>query len=255
MIAPVAAMPTSERALTMFEAFLRHARSVDGPPSPAPPGPPPRADRAPVSDDDATLDSEVTRVVQTPSRPPAPAELPSWDDRTEESAGPSTQATVDERTDLAVKLPLAPVQVHASHVEERSIIIDDDSLTSPEMSRDDALAAAPSALAAPIVADPLGALLQEMAVLVKYGHAAQVAQELDLWSQSHPDDLAGHMRVAEFEMARVDRERALQRYGTLVSMFLDRGDTRSADDVLRRLRRDMPGDPRVTAIAQWNGLS
>jgi len=56
------------------------------------------------------------------------------------------------------------------------------------------------------------------------------------------------------EMARVDREVALRRYGTLVSLFLDRGDLRSAGDVMRRLRRDMPGDPRVTAIAQWNGL-
>jgi hypothetical protein len=63
------------------------------------------------------------------------------------------------------------------------------------------------------------------------------------------------MRVAEFEMARLDRERALQRYGALVSAFKQRGDARTATDILRRLRRDMPEDPRIHALAQWNGLT
>ncbi len=203
--------------------------------------------KAPAND---TLDSEVTRVVHAPVRPLVKTDLPTWDDQTEESAGPSKTAPPEERTDLTVNLPRAPQQ---SSQEERSIIIDDDSLTSPEMSRAEALGVAPSIAAH--AQNALDTLLQEMAVLVKYGHSSQAAQELELWATSHPDDLTGHLRVAEFEMARVDRELALQRYGTLVSLFLDRGDTRSADDVLRRLRRDMPGDPRVTAIAQWNGLT
>ncbi len=232
---------TPDRALTIFEAFLRHARGLEEPD--APPSP-------------AELDNEVTHVAPAPTRPakpvaqaaPTPAP-PAWDDHTEESHRPSPAAVPEERTDLSVKLPPAPAHL----VVEQSIIIDDDSLTSPEMSRAEALGVAPSIAAH--AQNALDTLLQEMAVLVKYGHSSQAAQELELWATSHPDDLTGHLRVAEFEMARVDRELALQRYGTLVSLFLDRGDTRSADDVLRRLRRDMPGDPRVTAIAQWNGLT
>lgn len=248
----------ADRALTMFEAFLRHARGSNEAPtaahraSPARTAPPPPGPAARESDE--ALDGEVTRVAPMPTRPAVTTSLPTWDDRTEESAGPlAAHAPVEERTDLSVKLPLAPAPVHASHVEERSIIVDEDSLTSPEMSRDVAFAAAPAALAP----GPAGldVLLREMAVLVKYGHAPQAAQELELWAAAHADDLAGHMRVAEFEMARIDRERALQRYGTLISLFLDRADARSANDVLRRLRRDMPGDPRVSAIAQWNGIS
>ena len=231
----------NERALSIFEAFLRHARGDEKVPAPRVhrvEDPPPES-----------LDSEITRVVHAPTRPQS--ELPSWDDRTEESAGPS-KSSPEERTDLTVNLPPAPQQPASPH-EERSIIIDDDSLTSPEMSRDGALGVGPSIAA--MAQNALDTLLQEMAVLVKYGHAAQAAQELELWATSHPDDLSAHLRVAEFEMARVDRELALQRYGTLVALFLDRGDSRSADDVIRRLRRDMPGDPRVTAIAQWNGLT
>ena len=235
-------MPTSERALAVFESFLRHARGGSEPVTTRP-----SANKDPASD---ALDSEVTRVVRAPAQPAVKTDLPTWDDQTEESAGPSATAPTEERTDLSVKLPPAPQ--HSSH-EERSIIIDDDSLTSPEMSRAETFGVG-SSLAAH-AQNALDTLLQEMAVLVKYGHSSQAAQELELWASSHPDDLAGHLRVAEFEMSRVDRELALRRYGTLVSLFLDRGDTRAADDVLRRLRRDMPGDPRVTAIAQWNGLT
>jgi hypothetical protein len=136
---------------------------------------------------------------------------------------------------------------------EQSVIIDDDSLTQPQMDRD-APAGDPLPAAGYPAASELDALLVEMAVLVKYGHAPTAAQALDRWALTWPDDLHGQLRVAEFEMARVDREVALRRYGTLVSLFLDRGDLRSAGDVMRRLRRDMPGDPRVAAIAQWNGL-
>lgn len=230
--------PANERALRLFEEFLRHARGDEV-----------EASSPAARSEPDVLDAEVTRVVHAPVRPPVVTELPSWDDRTEESAGPAARAP-EERTDLTVNLPPAPPP---SPYEERSIIIDDDSLTAPEMSRDEALGVGAAVVA--IAQGALDTLLQEMAVLVKYGHAQQAAQELELWAAAHPDDLAAHMRVAEFEMARVDRELALQRYGTLVSLFLDRGDARSAEDVIRRLRRDMPGDPRVTSIAQWNGLT
>ncbi len=220
------------RALAMFDAFLAHARASDAPRVPTGPRPAPPPD---------ALD-EDTRVVRMPEAPPGRQPL-DWDDRTAESVKPPVLESAEGPTDLSVALPGAP------RVEERSIIIDDDSLTQPEMERD-AVKTAPAGGGSAA----LDLLLQEMFVLVKYGHGAQAAGELERWVAANPDDLHGHLRVAEFEMARVDREAALRRYGTLVSLFLDRGDLRSAGDVMRRLRRDMPGDPRVTAIAQWNGL-
>ncbi len=63
--------------------------------------------KAPAND---TLDSEVTRVVHAPVRPLVKTDLPTWDDQTEESAGPSKTAPPEERTDLTVNLPRAPQQ-------------------------------------------------------------------------------------------------------------------------------------------------
>ena len=233
----------------MFDAFLRHARGGDVP-TPASP----RVALTPVVRPTQPPDEpdETTKVLRAPERPRTslPAAEPSWDDRTEENGRPSAAESEEGPTDVAVSLP--PGGRHA-HAMEESIIIEDDSLTQPEMGRDPVVAA--SSLAAYVAtAGELDLLLSEMAVLVKYGHGPQAGETLNAWAHAHGDDLQAQLRVAEFEMARVDREMALRRYGTLVSLFLDRGDLRSAGDVMRRLRRDMPDDPRVAAIAQWNGL-
>jgi hypothetical protein len=232
------------RALAIFEAFLQHARA--GAPSAAPDAPRPRV--LPRGEPD-----EATRVVSMPSR----TLESTWDDPTEEKPPTASlpASSVEPATDVSVRLPEVPAHAHAM---EQSVIIDDDSLTQPEMGRDLVQVgvrpeADHAALGGPPTSD-LDGLLVEMAVLVKYGHAPTAALVLDRWALAHPDDLHGQMRVAEFEMARIDREVALRRYGTLVSLFLDRGDLRAAGDVMRRLRRDLPGDPRVAAIAQWNGL-
>ncbi len=242
-----------QRALAIFDAFLQHARtsasSASAPPVAAPVStlrpaaakPPPAAREEP---------DETTRVVAMPVRPPMES---TWDDQTEEKPpSPALREAMSEdpATDVSVLLP--EVQPHA-HAMEQSVIIDDDSLTQPQMDREASTGEPLPAAGYPAVSE-LDTLLLEMAVLVKYGHAPTAAQELERWALTWPDDLHGQLRVAEFEMARIDREVALRRYGTLVSLFLDRGDLRSAGDVMRRLRRDMPGDPRVTAIAQWNGL-
>lgn len=242
---PPVSPASAARALSIFEAFLGHARAgaATAVPSVVP------TPRAPSRDEP----DETTRVVAMPQR----SVESTWDDPTEEKPPVAVHLPqADPATDVSVRLP--EVQPHA-HAMEQSIIIDDDSLTQPEMGREVSAPSGPLPAAGyPAVEQPAGAeldtLLMEMAVLVKYGHAPTAGQALDQWALNNPDDLHGQMRVAEFEMARVDREVALRRYGTLVSLFLDRGDLRSAGDVMRRLRRDMPGDPRVTAIAQWNGL-
>ena len=229
----------ADRALSLFDAFLRHARA--GAARAAPVAPSPLTVVRPEPD-------ENTRVAAMPARSPMES---TWDDPTGEKAVPTVMqpAPLEPATDVSVRLPS---EQHA-HAMEQSIIIDDDSLTQPEMPREAATAAPLPAAGYPAVSE-LDTLLLEAAVLVKYSHTPSAAQALEHWSLTHPDDLQGQLRVAEFEMARVDREVALRRYGTLVSLFLDRGDLRSAGDVMRRLRRDLPGDARVTAIAQWNGL-
>lgn len=232
----------------MFDAFLRNARGGDAPTPAAP-----RVALTPVLTPahPPGEPDETTKVLRLPERPRAalPVTDSTWDDRTEENGRPSADGE-EGPTDVAVSLP--PPGRHA-HALEESIIIEDDSLTQPEMGRDPVVTGA-SLAAYVAAASELDALLAEMAVLLKYGHAAQAGETLNGWAHAHGDDLQAQMRVAEFEMARIDREMALRRYGTLVSLFLDRGDLRSAGDVMRRLRRDMPDDPRVAAIAQWNGL-
>jgi hypothetical protein len=251
----------ASRALAIFDAFLHHARASATPASASPAAiaapavstslrpvaAPPAAPPPPAAREEP---DETTRVVAMPVRSPMES---TWDDQTEEKPpSPALREAMgdDPATDVSVHLP--EVQPHA-HAMEQSVIIDDDSLTQPQMERE-AAAGDPLPAAAYPAVNELDALLVEMAVLVKYGHAPTAAQELERWTLTWPDDLHGQLRVAEFEMARVDREVALRRYGTLVSLFLDRGDLRSAGDVMRRLRRDMPGDARVAAIAQWNGL-
>jgi hypothetical protein len=226
------AQSSSLRALSVFDSFLSYAREGS-----------PAIDSGNQGAEES--EGEVTRVAAVPTQPPLAQVSLEWEETTEKGQRIESD---DESTHRSAVVREVAQQ---AMVFEQSIIIDDDSLTSPEISREAELARGHHATSLP---NPLGVLLQELAVLVKYGHAAQATQELDLWSTSHPEDLQGHLRVAEFEMARIDRERALQRYSSLIALFSDRGEVRVALDILRRLRRDLPGDPRVTAIAQWNNL-
>jgi hypothetical protein len=226
------ALSSSQRALFVFDAFLTYARECS-------PAAEPRSQMAEQSE------GEVTRVAGVPTQPPLPQISSDWEEPTEK--GQRIESYDESHRQDEVVTAVA----QQAMVFEQSIIIDDDSLTSPEITRDAELARGSIATSLP---NPLTVLLQELAVLVKYGHAVQATQELDLWSTSHPEDLHGHLRVAEFEMARIDRERALQRYSSLIALFSGRGEVRVALDILRRLRRDLPGDPRVIAIAQWNNL-
>lgn len=90
--------------------------------------------------------------------------------------------------------------------------------------------------------------VREMATLMKYGHAAQVPQEINRFARAHGDDLDGLFRVAEFEYARVDAEQGLERLFQCASRALDAGDLQLARRVLERAGRAAPSDLRVLAL-------
>ncbi len=154
-----------------------------------------------------------------------------------------------ERPDVVRELrtqppPAEPAAYHRMApppaVPENSIIVDDVALTEP------------------LHVDELRSLrgetarvdlfLSEMTVLIKYGHAAQIPREIERWMRSNGDDLAAHLRVAEFERTRVDAAGGLDRLFWIASRALDRGDRAIASRVLAVVVRDAPGDLRRPAL-------
>lgn len=220
------------RALAVFDRFLAFTRAV-ATPAPAPTPPPPAPSVHPAL-------TEVSTAV-TP-----------WEEPTR------------ERPDVV----RAMVQGSAAHpdttpgilspdvqtaVEERSIIVDDDTLTDPEFGRvllnrmSEMLRPAEAAAAVPKVI-PVSQLVQEMSVLIKYGHSQQAAEETERWVSAHPDDFSAHLAIAEFELQQLDRDAAVHRYAQLLSRLLERRELSAARDVVRRLRDDVREDPQVAAI-------
>lgn len=264
-----ATTPSHERALALFEAFLQYARNADGaraegPPPRRPSGvqkaldsflpPPPGASSEPprrgttggnravtpkavVTDSRAAVDpgTAVVHASQVPKRPT-----------------PGAAARSD--TDLAVELPemRAPA---TPRVEERSIIVEPDTIPPPAAKAPTpAPAPAPAPVAAPALAPPtVDGFLQEMMVLIKYGHARQSAQECERWITSNPDAFEAHLKVNEFQFTRLDRDLALQRYAWLVARLVERGRAPEARDVVERLLRQLPDDPRVVALTSQLG--
>ena len=159
-------------------------------------------------------------------------------------------------TDVALTLPES-VSGRLRRVEERSIIVDDDTLTDPEFGQDAVQRVAqfvrdPGAVAAPMSVDQF---VLEMAILIKYGHGEQAAAEAERWIAAHPDDLSAHLKIAEFELQRLDRDLAINRFIALVSRLVERGDQREAQDVVRRLRSRHPDDHRLGALASRVNVS
>jgi len=310
-------MPSTEqqRVLSVFAAFLEHARSggtaatpagvsvadvEEGPtdvkiasprhvpatiapmhlgPSPASPTPGISVKLAPIvvpvadpDDEDLVIpDSEKTRISPLPQAlarhaSPLPAHGSIWDEPTTERPDVSRElaASPDAQpdTDVALTLPeaapkpsMAPARLR--RVEERSIIVDDDTLTDPEFGPDPAQRVAqflrePVALAPPMSVDQF---VLEMAILIKYGHTEQAAAEAERWIAAHPDDLSAHLKIAEFELQRLDRDMAISRFIGLVSRLVERGDQHEALDVVRRLRSRHPDDRRVGALASRVGVT
>lgn len=218
------------RALQVFDRFLAHARAVS-PPAVTPPPPPP-----------------VVMVPAAASHPPlteVSTAVTPWEEPTKER--PDIMRAL--AAGAAAHPDTAPGIV--APVVEQSIIVDDDTLTDPEFGRallhqmSDLLRPAAPPTVAPM---PVEQLVQEMSVLVKYGHSAQAAEETERWIRAHPDDVSAHLELAEYELQRLDREAAIQRFIQLLSRLVERGDARSARDVVRRIRGDIRGDARVDAL-------
>ncbi len=217
-----------ERALTVFDAFLRYARAGDARPQGEGAGQP------------VNTDTEITRVAPAPRPPAAP------DPSTPQDGG--WEDTTRERADV-VRAMLRRADVKptpAARVDERSIIVDDDTLTDPEFERSHLLGAMDLRPSGPM---PVEQFVQEMSILIKYGHTAQAAEETERWLAAHPDDLAAQLQIAEFQLARLDRDAAIDRFVSLVGRLVERGDSVGAQDLVQRLRRDVPGDRRVGALA------
>lgn len=190
--------------LSVFDAFLAFTRSAGAHP--------PLADVStavtgvrgpgPVADaEDDVSDGDVTRVTGIPVPPPvslADAERTTprggeWEEPTHErpdvmrALARSDAAQPD--TDVSIKLPAS--QKADPRVEQASIIIEDDSLTEPEFRREDVLRAMAEharAKSEEPPATPVEEFAQEMQVLLKYGHAAQVVAEIDRRIVARPGD-------------------------------------------------------------------
>ncbi|MEZ4393483.1 MAG: hypothetical protein R3A48_20635 [Polyangiales bacterium] len=218
------------RALAVFDRFLAFSRAASAPAA-APTPPPPAPSVHPAL-------TEVSTAV-TP-----------WEEPTRERPD-VVRAMVQGGAAHPDTTPgiLSP-EVQTA-VEERSIIVDDDTLTDPEFGRvllhrmSEMLR--PATAAAPEVM-PVSQLVQEMSVLVKYGHAQQAAEETERWVSAHPDDFSAHLAIAEFELQQIDREAAVHRYAQLLSRLLERRELSAARDVARRLRDDVREDPQVAAL-------
>ena len=70
-----------------------------------------------------------------------------------------------------------------------------------------------------------------------------------------PGTLSAHLKIAEFELQRLDRDLAINRFIALVSRLVERGDQREAQDVVRRLRSRHPDDHRLGALASRVNVS
>ncbi len=234
-------------ALGMFDAFMRFAREAEvhalrSMQQAARRGPvPAKVDH----EDDDPSDLEVTHVAAAPLAPKDKtsaqvASVPPWEDPTH------------ERPDV--------VRAMVSHPEarrtppkpqpEQSIIVDDETLTDPEFERSALFGAVDLRATGRI---PVEQFVQEMSVLIKYGHTAQAAEETERWVASHPDDLAAQIQITEFQLARLDRNAAIDRFVALVGRMIERGERVQAGDLVNRLRRDAPGDQRVGALASQMG--
>lgn len=204
-----------------------------------------------------------SRASSTPAPTPAPASLhpplaevstqvSPWEEPTRERPDVVRAMVAGGAAHPDTSPALLTPELHTS-VEERSIIVDDDTLTDPEFGR--ALLTQMSDLMRPArpAVMPVAQLVQEMSVLIKYGHAAQAAGEVERWVQAHPDDFSAQLAIAEFELLQLDRGAALQRFAQLLARLVERNDLSTARDVVRRLRGDIREDPSMTSlIAQIN---
>ncbi|MDP3279333.1 MAG: hypothetical protein Q8Q09_29345 [Deltaproteobacteria bacterium] len=200
--------------LAVFEQFLQHMR-VAGAQRTQP--------RAPARE---------SAPEGTPRAMPAISEDSGWDDKTK------------SRPDVAREYAQRSAQrVH----HDQSIIVEDDlAMTQPMQSQAPEL---------PARGELRGdRFCDEMLVLIKYGHSQQVPREIDRWVRAYPDDLEGQLRIAEFELQRVDANIGVERLFYVAQRSMERG----AVDLLRRAMDRLAvcaaQDTRYVVLRQRLGL-
>ncbi|MBL8681457.1 MAG: hypothetical protein JNK05_19985 [Myxococcales bacterium] len=217
--------PYPNDPLEVFEAFLHYMRNP-----PARPG--------------------AARPTGSATASPAPADVPE-----PTRSGPviipasvaDDQSVWDEPTKSRPDVTREFIQKSARKEPEQSIIVDDDlSMTQPIQSTAPEVARGP---------DTRGErFCDEMMVLIKYGHAQQVPREIERWVRTYPDDLDGAIRIAEFEMARVDASTGLDRLFATANRAVERGAVEYLRRSIDRLQLLAPQDMRLTALRSRLGL-
>ncbi len=214
--------------LEVFDAFLQYMRNpparnatARGNATPATETPEPTGRSSAIAPPPAQPTSSI--LVQDPS---------VWDEPTK------------SRPDVTRQF----VQQTARKEPEQSIIVDDDlSMTQPMQS------AAPEL--SPRAAESRGErFCDEMMVLIKYGHAQQVPREIERWVRTYPDDLEGAIRIAEFEMQRVDAAQGLDRLFAVANRAIERGAVEYLRRSLDRLQVIAAQDMRLAALRARLGL-
>ncbi len=188
--------------LSVFDAFLAFTRGASAAAAHPPLTDVPTAvtavrGQSPVeAEEDDVSDGDVTRVTALPVAEveKTTPRAGDWEEPTHErpdvmrALARSDAAQPD--TDVSIKLPAAAKA--DPRVEQASIIIEDDSLTEPEFRREDVLRAMAEHARTKTEELPPATTVEEFAlemrVLVKYGHAAQAAAEIDRWAATRPGD-------------------------------------------------------------------
>lgn len=261
-----------ERVLAVFDAFLRYAREAGGT-NPgaraAPRGEGSGRTAVPTSANPSTADDDPTRpgftlpppgdggarddgFADVPTREspmsdalastlaPLRDDMNVWDEPTRERP--------DVVRELRERLPEEPAPARRRDplrdgFPQATIIVDEDAMmTVPDLGQ----AAAPAMRVGG--ESRAEQFVGEMTVLIKYGHAEQVPRELDRWMRTYPDDLAAHVKLAEFWATRVDGSTGLDRLFNIASRALDRGELSVARRVLDHVRREAANDLRVVAL-------
>lgn len=219
-------MPTDP--LEVFDAFLHYMRNP-----PARPG----AQR-PTSAGAGASGAAPPAEVPEPTRS-GPVIIPA--------AAVDDSSVWDEPTKSRPDVTREFLQKSSRKEPEQSIIVDDDlSMTQPIQS------AAPEV---PRTPDSRGErFCDEMLVLIKYGHSQQVPREIERWTRTYPDDLDGTIRIAEFELARVDAATGLDRMFFVANRALERGAVEHLRRAMDRLQILAQHDMRLTALRGRLGL-
>lgn len=97
----------------------------------------------------------------------------------------------------------------------------------------------------------LDQILSDMAVLLRYGHAAQVRERLEHLRRTYPEDLLLLRAIAEFHVAHGDREAAMETLFALAGGLFER---RNVEGMRQALEQVLVLDPENARAYRLLGL-